>query len=454
MHDPADMPEGTRQAAFAAVSSAFASLGRVCMALDTHFRVRHASPGLDALVGAGAHEAMLGMSADVLFGAELFGAGAPLREALLAGERREGWRASVGLEPGRTRLVGLSVAPLVHETQGVCDPEAAYLVVLRPEEDEAGAGPMGFGGLVARSPAMTRVFALIQNLEQSEATILLSGESGTGKEVVARAIHEHSQRRRGPLVAVNCAALPSELLDSELFGHVKGAFTGASRDREGRFELAAGGTLFLDEIADVPIHLQGKLLRVLQERTFERVGESHSRETDARIIAATHVDLRQAVSRGAFREDLYYRLHVVPIHLPPLRERAEDIEPLARHLLSRVCARSGRALRFSPDALRALLSYPWPGNVREMENALEYAAAVCRGQTLLPEDLPPEVAGQRADVEGHEPSRGERGEASDEREALRAALEAHHWRRDAVARALGISRTTLWRKMRELRLSR
>jgi sigma-54 specific flagellar transcriptional regulator A len=195
---------------------------------------------------------------------------------------------------------------------------------------------------------MARIFRLIDNLKYSDATILLTGESGSGKEVVARAIHAHSPRRGGPFVAVNCGALPGELLESEMFGHVRGAFSGAVRDRVGRFEAAAGGTLFLDEVGDLPLALQVKLLRVLQERSFERVGESVTRTSDARIIAATHHDLRRAVEEGRFRDDLYYRLRVVPIDIPPLRERREDVEPLARTLLARVAARQGRALRFPP----------------------------------------------------------------------------------------------------------
>ncbi len=270
-------------------------------------------------------------------------------------------------------------------------------------------------------------------------------------------------------MAVNCGALPGELLESELFGHVRGAFTGAVRDRAGRFELAAGGTLFLDEVADLPLHLQVKLLRVLQERTFERVGESQPRTSDARIIAATNVDLRRAVSEGRFREDLYYRLRVVPIEIPPLRERREDIEPLATFLLARVGARQGRALRFSPDVLRLLLEHAWPGNVRELENALEYAVAVCKGQTILPEDLPGEVgAAPRAPVRsrapvdgartprpcraarnGHAPRRGGRRSTP---ARIRGALEACRWKRHEAARVLGVSRTTLWRRMRELGL--
>jgi transcriptional regulator with GAF, ATPase, and Fis domain len=308
---------------------------------------------------------------------------------------------------------------------------------------------------------MARIFALVSNLEQSEATVLLTGESGTGKEVVARAIHSHSPRRSGPFVAVSCGALPGELLESELFGHVRGAFTGAVRDRVGRFELALGGTLFLDEIGDLPLHLQVKLLRVLQERAFERVGDSRTRSVDTRIIAATNVDLGRAVAGGRFREDLYYRLRVVPIEIPPLRERREDIEPLARSILSRVAAREHRALRFSPSATRTLVQYSWPGNVRELENAIEYAVAIAQGETILPENLPigdsvspaqpprpepaPAAEPARAAVEIEMPDG-----ATGERAELLRALEASRWRRAEAARRLGVSRTTLWRKMREL----
>jgi transcriptional regulator with GAF, ATPase, and Fis domain len=305
-------------------------------------------------------------------------------------------------------------------------------------------------------------------LQSSEATVLVSGESGTGKEVTARMIHAHSPRRNGPFVAVNAAALPGELLETELFGHVRGSFTGATKDRVGRFEAAHDGTLFLDEVGDLPLHLQVKLLRVLQEHTFERVGDNQARSTNARIIAATHRDLRRAVAAGNFREDLYYRLRVFPIEIPPLRERREDIEPIARLLLSRVGARTGRALRFSPDALRVLLSHDWPGNVRELENALEFAATVCQGQTLQPEDLPPEVHGRAASPDAAHgavatsPAAGRRpaaaGHVAGERPdlpgaaALKAALEAHRWSRADTARALGVSRSTLWRRMRALGL--
>ncbi|HET9210130.1 MAG TPA: sigma 54-interacting transcriptional regulator [Thermoanaerobaculia bacterium] len=431
-----------------AASTIFGALGRGLLCLSRELRIVHASPELDRILGPGGAEAVLGRPVEEVLDPELFGPQGTLRRALEAGELREGWGATLRAGPLSPRRVSLSAAPIPHAADGRCDPRVSYVVVLRAaEEAEAmgGGDPTVFAGIVARSGPMLRIFRLIENLEESEATVLLTGESGTGKELVARAIHQHSPRRQGPFVAVNCGALPGELLESEMFGHVRGAFTGAVRDRVGRFEAAAGGTLFLDEVGDLPLPLQVKLLRVLQERTFERVGESVTRRSDVRVIAATNLDLRRAVQEGRFRDDLYYRLRVVPIEIPPLRERRADVEILARHLLRKVAARHGRSLLFAPDALRAMLRYPWPGNVRELENALEYAVAVCRGQTVHAEDLPVEILeGKPA---GNEP------QAPDERERLRAALEAHHWRRDEAAAALGMSRTTLWRKMRELELA-
>jgi transcriptional regulator with GAF, ATPase, and Fis domain len=440
--------------AFSAVNAAFGSLGRICMALDSDFRIRYASDLLVSLLGTEAASQVRGLSIESLLGSELFGLDGPLRQALLAGEKREGWRAVLNVENGPARLMSVSAAPLLPDRLGVCDPSAAFLVVLRPADESTveASGPIAGFGLIARSPAMARVFRMIDVLQHSESTVLVTGESGTGKEVMARIIHAHSPRKAGPFVAVNAAALPGELLESELFGHVRGAFTGAVRDRAGRFESAEDGTLFLDEVGDVPLHLQVKLLRVLQEHTFERVGDSQTRRTNARIIAATNRNLRRLVADGRFREDLYYRLRVFPIELPPLRSRREDIEPMARLLLSRVGARTGRALRLSPEAVRMILSYEWPGNVRELENALEFAATVCQGQTLQPEDLPPEIAPPSSmPLEEAAPIARARAMpppgAIDDAE-LRAALEQNRWNRLATARALGVSRSTLWRRMR------
>jgi DNA-binding NtrC family response regulator len=459
--EPAEDSEALK-AALAGVSSAFASLGRVFFCVDSAFHVIHASSQLDRMLEAGAARQAEGRPLQDILGAELFGPEGTLRRLLLVGERREGWRSTLEVPGSTPRPVSVTAAPFCPEPGAVCDPRVAFVIVLRPVEEDRYATGSRFPGLIGRSHAMERILGLIENLEHSEATVLLTGESGTGKEVVARTIHSHSPRRGGPLVAVNCGALPGELLESELFGHARGAFTGAVRDRGGRFEAAAGGTLFLDEVADLPLHLQVKLLRVLQERTFERVGESRTRKADARIVAATNADLRRAVQEGRFREDLYYRLRVVPIEIPPLRARREDIEPLATFLLARVGARQGRALRFSPEVLRLLLEHDWPGNVRELENVLEYAVAVCKGQTILPEDLPSEVSAGYVDPyeETGRPELAPRAAGNGSEPAIeidaariRGALEACRWRRHEAARTLGISRTTLWRRMRALGLA-
>jgi len=265
-----------------------------------------------------------------------------------------------------------------------------------PDRRRAPQGIHPIDDLVARSPAMTPVLTMVHRAAASDATVLVTGESGTGKEVVARAIHGAGTRRGQPLVAVNCGAIPDALLESELFGHVRGSFTGATADRRGLVEEAAGGTLFLDEIADLPLAMQVKLNRVLQARTIRRVGGADERDVDIRIIAATNVDLKARVAAGQFRDDLYYRLNVLGIALPPLRERREDIPHLAAFLLERRGARrAGAAEGFTAEALSALVQYGWPGNVRELENAIERALAVTDGPRIELAALPDEVAATR-----------------------------------------------------------
>ena len=435
------------RAALAAVSHVFTSLGRYLLCLDENFRVLYVSASMKELFGAESVGPIEGRPVADILGKELFGVGAPLRDALSGGERREGWRALLHTTHG-IRPLSITAAPLAPDPASQCDPRAKYVVVILPSEDDhfaAASAPTVLSGLIARSPAMSRIFQLVENLQASDAPILLSGERGTGKEVVARAIHEHSPRRRGPFVAVNCAALPPDLLESELFGHVRGALPGAVRDRVGRLELAAQGTLFLDEVSELPPKIQPRLLRVLEEHVYERAGETQTRPTDARIIAATKVDLHDCVARGTFSEDLFYRLRVVPIEIPPLRMRREDIEPLARLLLRRVGERHGRHLRLAPEVVRVLLTYNWPGNVQELETAIEYAVAVAKGQIIQPEDLPAEIGAVTAPPAVSEA-------AASESQRLRAALETHRWRREETARALGISRATLWRRMREFGL--
>ncbi len=253
----------------------------------------------------------------------------------------------------------------------------------------AARGAEGFAGIIARSPAMTRVFATIRKVADYRSTVLLSGESGTGKEMVARALHTESSRRDGPFVAVNCGAIPEPLLESELFGHVRGAFTDASRDKRGLFEEANGGTLFLDEIGDMPLSLQVKLLRVLQEGEIRRVGDSKSRPIDVRVVAASLHELEELVRAGRFREDLFYRLNVLPLRLPPLRERPEDIPLLIEHFLQRYNDLIGtRVHGVSPQAMERLTAYAWPGNVRELENVIERALVLADTYIIGVETLP------------------------------------------------------------------
>jgi PAS domain S-box-containing protein len=303
-----------------------------------------------------------------------------------------------------------------------------------------------FSDFTGKSKAMVEIFDRIRTVAPTEATVLIEGESGTGKELMARAIHYRSSRKGGPFVKVNCASLAESLLESELFGHERGAFTGAIKERPGRFELADGGTLFLDEVGDTSPALQAKLLRVLQEREFERVGGIQTRKTDVRIIAATNKVLRHEIEKGHFREDLYYRLCVVPIHLPPLRERREDIPLLAAAFVQKFNARGERISEISSRAMALLMAYDWPGNIRELENAIEHAFVTSTTGRIERQFLPASL--HRAEVET---PRAEEPADEEARQIIRA-LEAHRWRKHDVARQLGMSRTTLWRKMRQMGL--
>jgi DNA-binding NtrC family response regulator len=308
-----------------------------------------------------------------------------------------------------------------------------------------------FGGLVGRSDIMRAIFRTVERIAKAEATVLITGESGTGKELVAHAIHDFSARAEGPFIAVNCGAIPRELIESELFGHEKGAFTGATDRRIGRLESADGGTLFLDEIGELDPATQVKLLRALQERSFERVGSNTTITVDLRIVTATNRDLAKEVADGNFREDLYYRVNVVPVQLPPLRERREDIRLLAHTFLSR----AGTEKKLTPAALGSLEGYNWPGNVRELENAIEHGLALCDGDTIDQQDLPISIGrtGQ-AEALREQWRQGERSFDETvvrfETEILRESLESHHWNQTRTANALGITRRVLKLKMDKL----
>ena len=323
----------------------------------------------------------------------------------------------------------------------------------------------GFASIVGKNARMQEIYRLIEKVAPTPASVLITGESGTGKELVARAIHINSPREKGPFISVNCAALPETLLESELFGHERGAFTGATSMRKGRFELADSGTLFLDEIGDIPLALQAKLLRVLQERTFERVGGSKSIKVDVRIITATNRDLKEEVDNGRFREDLYYRFNVLHIHLPPLRERADDIPMLTEHFISKFAKLLNKPkLRISGDALRFLSGLPWEGNVRELENTIERAAILCSGDIIEPGDVHPDVSGDKdaagwspdTDFEKLLPSHLPLPEVLSgvEEQMVKRALEEANYVQARAAESLGITKSLLQYKMKKYGLQR
>jgi PAS domain S-box-containing protein len=437
-----------------------------CMAegvftLDKSGRITSWNPAMEKITGYSAKEAM-GKPCDILQFNRCVSKVCPtsLKECgLLKHGKAEAKECQLRHREGHDVPV-IKNARVVKDEKGIfigvvetlTDLSELTLARRRAEEAARRLGEMfQFGNLIGKSRPMQDVFAAIRAAAASDAGVLIQGESGTGKELVAGAIHFNSPRADKPLVTVNCAALPESLLESELFGHVRGAFTGALRDRKGRFEEADGGTVFLDEVGELSPFIQVKLLRVLQEREIERVGESIRRRVNIRILAATHQQIYARVQQGLFREDLFYRLKVFPIFLPPLRDRREDIPLLVSHFITRQNQKTGKDITsLSEAAMRACLDYSWPGNVRELENAVEHAFVLCRVDQIEMEHLPSEIQ------EGHEPGHNtERGTAAfharriPTAEGLKTLLEASGWNKAEAARRLGVSRTAVWKYMKK-----
>ncbi len=351
---------------------------------------------------------------------------------------------------GERKRLEIRVVPMVDEEGefvGVlnCFRDVTEVVTLRRRLESAQC----FNGIVGRDHQMQLIFDLIADLADSDVPVLIQGETGTGKELVAGAIHGESARKGNPFIPVNCGALPEGTLESELFGHVKGSFTGAHRDKKGRFELADGGTIFLDEVGELSPTTQVKLLRVLQDGTFERVGGEQRIRVDVRVLSATNKDLRQMVSKGTFREDLYYRLCVVPITLPPLRERRNDIPLLAERFLEQAAEEDDRPRRrLSPEAMGLLMDYPWPGNVRELQNKIRYALVKAKGDTIEAAHLPPELRPEQSLLsppQGRKRRRSRKLNVAD----VRRALDACGGNKAEAARRLGVGRATLYRFLDE-----
>jgi PAS domain S-box-containing protein len=394
---------------------------------------------------------VIGMPCAQVFRTNLCDKLCPLRQSIQSRAIVRNREVYIRTIDGRAVPISISTAPLV-------TPNGRLLGGVEVFRDLSGLVDMKrrlesqyrLADVVGKSPAMRRIFELVQLVAASDATVLVTGASGTGKELVARTIHATGRRRRAPFVAINCAAIPETLLESELFGYRKGAFTDARQDRGGRIAAAEGGTLFLDEVGDLPRQLQVKVLRFLQERTYEPLGSSRSVRADVRVITATNRDLSDMVRRGLFREDLYFRLNVMQIDIPPLCARMEDVPLLADHYVKVFRESTGKPIEgFSEEAMACLMAYPFPGNVRELENIIERAFILCPGQQIGLEHLPPGLA----QVRGARPRSQGSGLEAAEVAAIRAALARHQGNRSRAAAELGIHRITLVRKIKRYGLA-
>lgn len=440
------------------------------MVMDSSGRIRMWNEVMERMTGYAAAEA-LGQSCSQLLKctpiAGLEGQAKPVKCPLLQDGAKQGCKRECLLhdKSGGTIPV-LRHAYQLKDVGGQSQALVEMVLDLRPvkhlelqvsSQGSPSSGLQKLGRLVGKSNRMQRVYERLQLAGDSEATVLILGETGTGKELVAEAIHFTSHRKHGPLIKVNCSALSEGLLESELFGHVKGAFTGAMQDRIGRFEAAQGGTLFLDEIGDISPLIQLKLLRVLQEHELEPVGSSETRAVDVRVIAATHRDLRDLVKRGEFRQDLFYRLRVFSVEVPALRERMDDIPLLVQTFMERFNQKTGKAIQgLDTQVTHCFMDYCWPGNVRELENAIEHAYVTCQNQEIGLFDLPVELRKtELRAAECQQVARSQNATAPAKptdpltRDRLVTLLEACHWNKAEAARRLGIDRATVWRKMKQ-----
>jgi PAS domain S-box-containing protein len=419
--------------------------------IDLKQRVRYINKAAREMLGY-SEEDLLGKTCDTLFQCNIcHSMDCILKRTLNTKEAVSNFEAVIKNTTGKPIPVNINTALLKDNDENLVGIVEVFRdISLIKELQERLDLKYSFENIVGKNKRMEDIFALLPSIAHSKSTVLIEGESGTGKELIANAIHISSPRKDKPFIKVSCAALAEGVLESELFGHVKGSFTGAFYEKPGRFELADRGTIFLDDVGDISPYIQVKFLRVLQEEEFERVGGTKTIKVDVRVIAATNKNLASEVKKGTFREDLYYRLRVVPIYLPPLREKRNDIPLLLNHFIGKFNKIMDKNINnISHKAMDILMSYDYPGNIRELENIIEHAFVCCNGNTILMEHLPKEILQADADllekVDSREGSLG-----AMEKELILRLLDRHEWRYKDVSERLGISRTTLWRKLKEL----
>ncbi len=423
--------------------------------VDENWKITSFNRAAERITGVGRKQA-IGQNCFEVFKSNMCESSCPLRRTMKTGKPLVDRSGFCVTKKGSRIPISVSTALLVDARGRVLGGAETFrdlteLEELKKELASRGPNPV----FRSKSPSMEKLLAMLPAVSDSTSSILIRGETGTGKEVLARAIHSLSPRKDGPFVAVNCGAIPENLLESELFGYKKGAFTGADRDKPGRFALAEGGTLFLDEIGDIAPALQVKLLRVLQEREYEPLGGTKPVRADVRLVSATNADLAALIAEGTFRRDLFYRVNVINLVLPPLKDRKEDIPDLASGFLSSFAVKMNRKIDgIAPEVFSRFYAYDWPGNIRELENVVErmvvLADAPIIGRDLLPSELLAPGVSLKEALAGAGPAKVARVRDEAERECIAAALEAHGWRRAETAAALGIDKATLWRKVKKL----
>jgi PAS domain S-box-containing protein len=422
------------------------SIGEGLLTVDKNFKINFFNRAAEQITGY-KREEVLNQFCKYVFKCELCETKCPIGLILESGNPLYDFRSNIEIKDGSRKTIKLNAAILKNESNDPIGGVISFRDLSEIESIRKDVSYTGsYYGIVGHGKVMQDIFRLIQEIADSDAAVLIQGESGTGKELVANAIQATSKRKSKPFVKVNCAVFPETLLASELFGHVKGAFTDAVKDRPGRFEIANEGTIFLDEIAEMPLQTQVQLLRVLQEGTFERIGESIPRKADVRVIAATNLKLNDALNNGKLREDLYYRLNVIPIVIPPLRERPEDIPHLINSFMKEYSKIYNKIVHdIDNDALDVLMNYSWPGNVRELENVIEYMVVRVKDENIRMLNFPSSL---KSSVDNNKPVMEFREENPSQ---ILQLLEKHKWNKTKVAEELGIGRTTLWRMLKNLK---